>query len=345
LSPGSKRAATLIAATALIAALAGTFALLSRSSPHPPRNATKGCVGPGRSVVNTPIATLTTGYAPRPASDTTFEASGTTWRPDLSTYPIDIDPGGERLCWFDGAVFGSITPDMTWEQAHVFNQPCLRVVATVWMEVDRLRCDSTDDGFRPRETETGAQNTTMTVRDTYFTNIHDDCLENDGIIGGLLQDSLWDGCYTGISERPSTDQGAFAQPAGETLTLDHMIIGLQEFPQDSGLLGENALFKWSLSANELVIQCSVFKVDAVSVNGIDTMAIPGTIDDNGCPQHPSTLVWLGGGRYLAPVPKGLKVTSDIGVWDDAVAEWKQRHADLLTGSVSETSDSPTPSPS
>ncbi|MDP9329886.1 MAG: hypothetical protein M3P11_04505 [Actinomycetota bacterium] len=345
LSPGSKRGAILIVATAMIAALAGTIVLLSRTSTNPSVIATKGCVGAGRSVVNTPIATLTTGYAPRPASDTTFRASGTTWLPDLGTYPIDIDPGGERLCWFDGAVFGSITPDMTWEQAHVFNQPCLRVVATVWMEVDRLRCDGTDDGFRPRESETAAQNTMMTVRDTYFTNIHDDCLENDGVIGGLLQDDLWDGCFTGISERPSTDQGAFAQPPGETLTLDHMIIGLQRFPQDSGLLGENALFKWSASANDLVIECSVFKVDSLSVNGIDTMTIPGTIDDSGCPRHPSTLIWLGGGRYPAPLPAGLKVTSDISVWDSAVADWKQRHAGVFSASASVSSDTPTPSPS
>ena len=93
---------------------------------------------------------------------------------------------------------------MTWEDAHTHNQPCIRIVAREWMKVDGVRCDNTGDGFRPRETSTGAENVTMTVRNTYFTRIHDDCLENDGVIGGLLQNNLWNGCNTGISEQPRT---------------------------------------------------------------------------------------------------------------------------------------------
>jgi hypothetical protein len=213
---------------------------------------------------------------------------------------------------------------MTWEQAHSLNQPCLRMIATVWLVVDGLRCDTTDDGIRPRETDTGAQNVAMTIEDTYLTHMRDDCLENDGIIGGVLRDNLWDGCNTGISERPSSGMGIFLQPPGETLTLDHMTIGLEISSHRDGP-GENTLFKWSDSANELVIKCSTFKVDAVSLNGPEAMDIPGVVDDSACPGQPTTLVWLGGGSYPGAIPPGIQVTADVSVWNAAVADWRCRH--------------------
>jgi hypothetical protein len=150
------------------------------------------------------------------------------------------------------------------------------------------------------------------------------------VIGGVVRDSLWDGCNTGISERPSQGMGEFPQPPGETLTLDHLAMGLEISLHERGP-GESTLFKWSDSANRLVIMCSTFKVDAVSLNGPEAMEIPGVIDDSACPDHPTTLVWLGGGPYPAPVPAGLMVTSDVSVWDAAVADWKCRHGFAALG--------------
>jgi hypothetical protein len=320
----AKWAAVPLAAVAVIAVAGSLAQFVLIDEPVAPSVApTTSCVGAGRTIVRPPAGTLTR-YVPPPADDVTYDASGSTWRPDLSTYPINLDPGGERLCWLGGEVDGSIPADITWEQAHELNQPCLRIVATGWMVVDGLRCHNTDDGLRPRETDTGAQDVAMTIRDTYLTDMHDDCLENDAIIGGVLRDGLWDGCSTGISERPSADQGSFSQPPGEALVLDHMLIGLEVFPHESGP-GENALFKWSDSANDLIIKCSMFKVDEVSLNGTDAMAIPGVIDDRACPGRPTTLVWLGGGPYPGALPSGIDVTSDVSVWNSAVTDWKCRH--------------------
>ena len=282
------------------------------------------CLGPDRTPVRTPRGSFTSAYSPEPEDGTTFLAAETSWRPDLSTYPINIDNGPARLCWLGGSVFGSIPASMTWEDAHDLNQPCLRVVAREGLVVEGLRCENTDDGLRPREAETGAQDVTMVISGTYLSEIHDDCLENDGIIGGVLHDNLWDGCNTGISERPSEERGNFEQPADETLVLDRMLIGLRISPHEGGP-GENALFKWSDSANQVVIRCSLFKVDAVSLNGPEAMAVPGRVDDRRCPGRPTTLVWLGDGTYPARLPAGIEVTTDESVWDTAVAEWKCRH--------------------
>jgi hypothetical protein len=298
-------------------------ALGPRSLLMPRPEGASPCVDRGRSTIRAAATPAGVTYRPSPADDITFDAEGSVWRPDPSTYPVNVD-GGAKVCWLGGAVLGSIAPDTTWEVAHDDNQPCLRLVASGWMVIDGLRCDNTGDGLRPRESVTGAQNVTMTIRGTYLTRIHDDCLENDGVIGGVLRDNLWDGCNTGISERPSERQGVFAQPAGESLVLDHMLIGLWRSPHEEGW-GENALFKWSDSANELVIRCSILKVDEVSLNGPQAMEVPGRVDDRACPRRPSTLVWLGGGRYPAPIPPGMRVSSRLSVWTSAVARWRQLH--------------------
>lgn len=319
-----------IAAAALVLLVASSplTQAQARSRAIEPRVTSQDCFGTGRNIVTPPKGTITGKYSPDPPSDTTLDASHSTWRPDLSTYPIGVDTTSSRICWYHGAVFGSIPSTMTWETAHSYNQPCIRIVAREWMKVDGIRCDNTDDGFRPRETSTGAQNVTMTVRNTYFSRIHDDCLENDGVIGGLLQNNLWNGCNTGISEQPGS--ASFSQPAGERLVLDHMLIGLWVTPHADGP-GENSLFKWSSSANDLVIKCSTFKVDALSLNHSVAMAVPATIDDSACPANPTTIVWLGGGPYPGDLPAGVRVTSQIGVWTRAVTAWKCAHGYTTTG--------------
>jgi hypothetical protein len=306
------------------------LALLAVLVPSAPATAgAASCLDPTRNLIDTPKGTITEKYSPPVTADTTYIAAASIWRPDLSTYPIGIDSGSvPRICWLDGRVYGSIPADMTWEDAHGYNQPCARIVATDWMVVDGLRCDNTDDGFRPRESKTGAQNVTMTVRNTYFSRIHDDCLENDGVIGGLLQNNLWSGCNMGISEQPGG--GSFSQPAGETLVLDHMLMGLRVSPHEGGA-GEGELFKWSNSANDLVIKCSLFKVDEKSLNSAQSMEVPGTINDGACPGNPTTIVWLGGGSYPGTLPDGVRVTSQIGVWTAAVTAWKCAHGYLTTG--------------
>jgi hypothetical protein len=269
-----------------------------------------------------------------PSNATTFDLTGVTstaypaaTSPNSSVFSLGDQKAALRTCFVGGILRGRAVDTQTWEYYHANdNAACLRMVALEWMQVRNLRCDNVEDGFRPRETRIDANNARMYVAGTYFTRVRDDCLENDGVIGGILYDNLWEQCTTGISERPSTAMGSWSSPANETLTLDHMLIGLYETPHVDRGIGENALFKWSSSANRLVIKCSIFQVDSVSLNGPNAMAIPhGTvIDDRDCPHHPSTIVWTGAGSYPAPTA-GLPVSKDAGVWDAAVAKWKCMH--------------------
>jgi hypothetical protein len=293
------------------------------------------CHGSGRTVVR-PLAQ---GYlarkqweAPTAGDHTTYDLTGVTstaYPATRSPFALGTDRPGTNTCVIGGTVLGGAVDGQPWELYHAdYNAACVTIVARGWAQVRGLRCDNVEDGIRPEESAPNANDASVYVTGTYLTRIRDDCIENDFVLGGLLQDNLWEQCNTGVSERPPGG-ASFTSPPSETLTLDHMLIGLYQTPHEKDgrpTRGENALFKWSSSANHLVIKCSIFKVDARSLNGADAMAVPpGTVvDDRQCPDNPSTIVWLGGGRYPAPTA-GMRVVSDPSVWTQAIATWKAAH--------------------
>jgi hypothetical protein len=293
------------------------------------------CGGTGRTSVR-PLSigtTLTTQWvAKAPQDDATYDLSGitsTAYPATNSVFAAGTGTPAARTCIVGGTILGQADDSQTWSYYHdQFNAACVKIIAIELMQVHDVRCDNVEDGIKPQENGVNANNATFLVTGTYLSRIRDDCMENDYTVGGVLRDNLWEQCNTGISERPSSDR-SWPTPASETLTLDHMLIGLYETPHVEGgkvVMGENALFKWSESGNRVIIKCSVFKVDSVSLNGKDSMALPpGTVvDDSACPDKPSTIVWLGGGAYPADTA-GMRVVSDRSVWDAAVSKWKTDH--------------------
>jgi hypothetical protein len=303
----------------------------ARAAVQPPAD----CIGAGRSVVRPggASAVYTSAWAaPFTRDDVTYDLSdftSTAYPSTRSPIAIGTSAPGRRTCVVGGTVLGQADAGLSWTVLHdQYNAACIKIVATDWMHVSGLRCDNVEDGIRPAESGVNANNTQIRVSGTYLSHIRDDCIENDYTVGGVLSDSLWESCNTGISERPSQGR-SWATPSSETLTLDHMLIGLYPTPHvENGqqVIGENALFKWSTSGNHVVIRCSTFKVDSVSLNGRGAMSMPpGTVvDDSQCPGNPSTLVWLGGGAYPGWTA-GMRVVGDPRVWTGAVSAWKAAH--------------------
>jgi hypothetical protein len=159
--------------------------------------------------------------------------------------------------------------------------------------------------------------------------VRDDCIENDHVEGGLVVDSLFDGCYVGVSERPSPDildDGARGRHA--LLTLRDSLIRLQAMPgppdEPASVLGHGQFFKWHDRSTALALHGNVFLAEKVAESGADSMGVPDGLVS--CSNN--VMVWLGPGSYPAPLPACFTVTTNRAVWDTAVAAWKQRHPEV-----------------
>lgn len=288
---------------------------------------TAGCLA--RQHVVRLTGSQTTAYRPGASSpDTTYDLRGLTSTafPFQTLYPLsfgDVEHGKNRqsdtrVCIAGGTVVGQQSRSLTWQQVkHQFDGDGLRVAGSGWYIVDGLRVDNVEDGLSPFGDG-------LVGRNLHFSYIRDDCIENDGVAGGYVSDSLFDGCNTGLSERPSKGFSPSPPPANETFTMDGVLMRLQPMPRDDSpdRLGNGQLFKWSEWANRLVLRNCVFLVERVSMNGRAAMRFPAsTVADN------VTLVWTGPGEYPGPLPRGVKLTRDRAVWDAARSAWLARHGD------------------
>jgi len=317
------------AVSAVLAIAAASSIVVARASEA--RSAAT-CLG-ASSVVRLSGTHRTEVRYPSPANETTFDGRSATFLayPYQSLYPFSVGKKSapSRTCVVGGLVIGQQPRSLTWDQMKdAYDGDGLRVAGSERTSVDGLRVDNVEDGVAPRGTEDRypKDGDGLVMRNLYFTYIRDDCVENDDIAGGVISDSLFDGCYTGVSERPGSGNPQLDHPAprGEKLLLDHVLLRLQAMPgprdtRDRTVLGHGQLFKWSPVANSLVVRHSVFLVEKAP-NSSSYFPFPrGTVTED------VTIVWLGSGDFGWAVPRGTTVTSDRSVWDRARAIWLTRH--------------------
>ena len=313
------------------------------------------CTGPGRNVVDPdrPGTVLTSRFrVTAPPDDTTYDMTGVqaTAQP-ASSYPFSFGTGHDnadaaaRTCMIGGELldqFGD-PPPLDWRTWHDdYNAACVKVAAVDWMQVQGHVCRGIQDGFRMQENAVNANNTRFLIEDSYVGNVGDDCIENDYTTEGVILDSLFDGCHTAFSERPSGDR-CWETPPGEQLVVDHSLFRLRPMQLEEGF-GYGRLFKWPTHcgsmnvANQPVIKCSTFLVPDFRLDdGTDGMEFPANtvVDDSACPDDPTTIVWLGGGDTYPGNLRGLPIrtTTNIGYWNAKVADWHARHGSPWQGAA------------
>ncbi len=246
------------------------------------------------------------------------------------------------ICWAGGIIDGTNDLDATWAEMHSPNTAAMisKEGKTIW---DGVRIDNVGDGIRPwHRSSDGDGLREFEVRNVWMTYVRDNCVENDNFAPGLIDDSLFDGCYQFLSMRNPGADGVLA----DTVTIQNSLIRLEEQPGPNGTShdaeGHAGLFKFENSSNGIVLTDNVFLVEACKVNpstGKDC-AHQSTLDDLGFQDSqtwtPSKLiscsgnviVWLGGGDYPGTLPADedcVTVTTDITVWNNARTRWINTH--------------------
>ena len=331
-APGTAPAATAPASTS-----PPTTHQASRRAVAGPPVASPECSAPGRQWVTRYAGSWTERINdPEPPADRTYDLRRLrhVGYGSATMYAITIaNPSSgwtsSRSCVLGGEVRSSVDRGRRWADLEEnYNGDALDVgIASDWAVVDGLRADNVFDAIAAQ----GPTDTRLVVRNVWLSDIRDDCIENDHQPKSLtVVDSLLDGCFTGISQRPDEEDPQPRPGAGAVTLLDGVLLYVK--PQAFGTDCQYAqacgdgraafnLFKWSASATpRVVIRNSVLRVDRYSAWGPSEMGFPpGTRASN------SVLVWLGPGRFPAPVPAGMRVTSDPSVWERARARWLCRH--------------------
>lgn len=229
-------------------------------------------------------------------------------------WPVSYS-GGTDACWLGGRIIGTYPQTTPWSEFHHtggvnFQSDHLTIVD--------LRVHNYGDGIRVRD---GGRN--FLIDGAHLSFIHDDCIENDQLYTGTVQNSLLDGCYVAFSSRPSS--GDHVDGHTNTYTIRHNVVRVKAMPTvyKGKAPGHGGFFKWEDDAHvspKLVLRDNVFRVD--SPPNHQTLGLPRGYHVQ-CSNN--VVVWLGKGRYPDPLPKCFRVTRDRKVWDRAVAEWNAAH--------------------
>jgi hypothetical protein len=261
----------------------------------------------------------------RVADGTTYDLRGVTIAgyPTVHHYPLLLGKRspGRATCVVGGTVAGQQSRALTWQvMKRKLDGDGLNFNSHGGI-VDGIRIDNVEDGIAA----IGGDPAGIAIRNTYMTYIRDDCIENDRVVGLVVQDSLLDGCFTGLSERPSGKPKP--PPAAERTVLSRVLLRIQPMPYDRSEatcgrdgIGSGGFFKWSRWANRLVVRDTILLAERIAARCTTPMHFPEGTYEN------VTLVWLGPGNYPGRLPdSGVTVTRDRSVWDQARADWLSRH--------------------
>jgi hypothetical protein len=238
------------------------------------------------------------------------------WQTSKQGYD-DVDYGKNKRGEMNNTTSATSYHDnMTWTGLHVYNM---------------------HDGIRTNNTYSN-----WTVQHVWFDYIRDDCIENDHIYSGTVYDSLFDGCYSGISVRPSSTGTGL----GQTITLDKVLMRMEPMPYPH---------KWDTDDDPVVFvdgygdvpfgHGNVFKLyegnepefrvtNSVFLHEYDAQKVIFPPTDNVTACNNNTIIWLGDPAtaptfLLDDFPGCFTLIIDEvvgkGFWEDKVADWHASH--------------------
>lgn len=285
------------------------------------------CAGPRTVLENTRTTTYRPTIAPDgliDATDAAFLASPT------NKYAVQVG-GGPGGCWVGGLIQGTFPRTLTWSEMHDQYNPTAFRIATPGFLVEALRIDDAGDGIKARAED-------FTIRDAHLTWVRDDCIENIDKHSGVIEDSLLESCYVGMSTRSDTPGDPHA-----VVTFRRTLLGLVPMPgphdsetgqpcvgNPSAICGHGNFLKDSSDSPAVVIEDSIFFADG-QTNSEGGIGLPSGARVLRCRNN--LLVYVGAeplnenhlGRDPLTGAKCFTVSRDRRDWDAAVAAWKAAH--------------------
>jgi hypothetical protein len=268
------------------------------------------------------------------ANGTTFDRAG--WYSDAvgnganTAFTVgNQDPAPLDVCVIGGVVNGHLPLEYTWQDAHDFGGSGDRTYTGRIAFIDGARVHNVEDGWQPRELPELSNTGTMQMRNTYMTAIRDDAIENDNFMPGFIEDSLFDGVFTFLSEQNESGSSAVTIGPDEDRYIHITRVYARLYPTSSDGYSKYSprWFKWKPEGainHDLIITDSVFAAGPAIGRWSILDFPPGTTF-----QGTNYVLWLGTpGVYEASIPPGvifLEGQAALDKWNQVRNHWLTTH--------------------
>jgi hypothetical protein len=256
------------------------------------------------------------------AAGARIDARTATWTGQETT-PVKV--GGDGACWSGGRIVGTFADSTSYGAMH---DTYGMVVFKPNMVIEHVRIHNYGDGI----SFDVKNDSNWTIRASHFSYLRDDCIENDFLNSGLVEDSFYDGCYNGYSAR-TYGHRAHRDGSDQLVTIRHTLMRLQPMPTVymGPAPGHARFFKLDRAgiSPKLALYDNIFRVDQLPSLGSPHNGmyfIPPPEQLAGCSNN--VIVWLGPGSFPEPLPSCFTLTRDRSVWDRAVARWLASHPEV-----------------
>ena len=226
--------------------------------------------------------------------------------------------GGQGICFLGGHIMGSEPPATPYNTMHLTYGLVAR--ASSFRLEELLVFDYGDGASMDAQGDAD-----WTVRNAYFKFIRDDCVENDFLNSGTIENSLFDGCFEGFSSRAYTTA---LDGSNNLVVVKSSLFRLQDMDQGYSKPGHGGFFKWDARAPMIALYNNVYRVDSPIVE--NDVLIPPANKLKTCSGN--VMIWLGAGPFPETLPSCYTLlTGDVGLdyWNRAVAAWKASHPHAL----------------
>jgi hypothetical protein len=151
----------------------------------------------------------------------------------VNPYPLQVRDSPATVV-SGGRFAGEVPLDSDWEDTYC-NSAAVMVRGSPDVVVEGLRMRRLWDAVRWSEGSPG-----FVLRGSWISEVRDDCVENDFLYGGLIEDVLLDGCFSGLSTRPPKERSRV--PSESPVVLRGVLMRMQSYLY-KGRLREGPPFK------------------------------------------------------------------------------------------------------
>lgn len=291
----------------------GIIVVVAPPPPLPPPSSGTSCLARAGPVISLSGVKTSPYVNMRLADNTKVDASGAYFMTS-ATNPVILG-GGSNICYVRGETLGALPPSTAWSPMH--DTYAFKVMGIPNFTLEGVRQFDYGDGITIK-----GNSSNWTIRGVYFKYMRDDCIENDWVNSGTVEDSFFDGCFQGFSSRPYT-----GTQDGSTngVVVKNSLFRLQHMDKGYTDPGHGGFFKWSEKGPMVSLHNNIYRVDEHSQHKNHSFGPPaGKLKD--CSNN--VMIWLGPGPFPEQLPSCYRVLTGaegLAYWNEAVARWKAAH--------------------